>query len=303
MKLGLWIPRFTWPGTPIGPRLAEIGKLAESVGFDSIWLMDHFFQIPGVGDVYEPMLEAYTGLGFLAAATSRVRLGTMVTGVTYRYPGVLVKQVTTLDVLSGGRAIFGVGAAWFEREHIGLGVPFPPVKERMERLEETLQIACHMWRGDTNPFLGRYYQLREPLNSPPPLSKPHPQILVGGGGEMKTLRLVARYADACNLSARVIPMDQLSHKLEILRLYCREEGRDYDDIEKTVLFEMDPGDNGTRSQALLDELGRFSDMGFQTAVGSVKNVEALRPLEIIGRDIVPRARSLRAGPAHGIAAA
>jgi F420-dependent oxidoreductase-like protein len=249
------------------------------------------------------MVEAYTSLGFLAAATTRARLGTLVAGVTYRYPSVLVKQVTTLDVLSGGRAIFGVGAAWFEREHIGLGVPFPPVKERMERLEETLQIALHMWRGDTNPFLGRYYQLREPLNSPPPLSKPHPQILVGGGGEKQTLRLVARYADACNLSARVIPIDQLSHKLEVLGGYCSQYGRNYDDIEKTVLFDMDLGDNGARSQALLDELVRFSDMGFQTAIGWVKNVEALRPLEIIGRDIIPRARSLRIRPTRGAAAA
>jgi alkanesulfonate monooxygenase SsuD/methylene tetrahydromethanopterin reductase-like flavin-dependent oxidoreductase (luciferase family) len=173
----------------------------------------------------------------------------------------------------------------------------------MDRLEETLQIARHMWRGDTSPFLGRYYQLREPLNSPPPLSKPYPQILVGGGGEKRTLRLVARYADACNLSARIIPIDQLGHKLEILRGYCRQEGRDYDDIEKTVLFEMDPGENGTRTQVLLDELGQFSDMGFQTAIGWVKNVEALTPLDIIGRDIVPWARSLRPGHAGGAAAA
>jgi alkanesulfonate monooxygenase SsuD/methylene tetrahydromethanopterin reductase-like flavin-dependent oxidoreductase (luciferase family) len=173
----------------------------------------------------------------------------------------------------------------------------------MERLEETLQIALHMWRGDTDPFLGRYYQLREPLNSPPPLSKPHPQILVGGGGEKKTLRLVARYADACNLSARVIPIDQLGHKLDVLRGYCRQEGRDYHGIEKTVLFEMDPGENGARTQLLLDELGKFSDMGFQTAIGSVKNIEALSPLEIIGRDIVPLVSAVGSGPARGTAAA
>jgi F420-dependent oxidoreductase-like protein len=303
MKIGLWIPRFTWPAMPIGSRLAEIGEVAEQVGFESIWVMDHFFQIPTVGDVAEPMLEAYTTLGFLARATSRARLGAMVTGVTYRYPGVLIKQVTTLDVLSGGRATFGVGAAWFEREHIGLGIPFPPLKERMERLEETVQLALHMWRGDANPFIGRYYQLREPLCSPAPVSSPHPPILIGGGGEKKTLRLVARYADACNLSARLIPMDQLPHKLDVLRGYCRQLGRDYDEIEKTVLFDMDPGENGTRTQAVLDKLGRFAEMGFQTAIGAVESIHTLRPLEIIGRDVMPQAHTLTTGPIRGSAAA
>src|ERR1700704_3437871 len=180
MQLALQIPCFTWPGVPIGQRLAQVVRTAEDAGFSSVWVMDHFFQIPAVGSPEEPMLESYTTLGFLAAATSRVRLGTLVTGVTYRSPGVLVKEVTTLDVLSGGRANFGVGAAWYEREHVGLGVPFPPLRERFERLEETLQIAHHMWRGDTRPFHGRYYHLQEPLNSPAAISQPHPPILVGG---------------------------------------------------------------------------------------------------------------------------
>ncbi len=249
------------------------------------------------------MLEAYTTLGFLARATSRARLGAMVTGVTFRYPGVLIKQVTTLDVLSGGRATFGVGAAWFEREHIGLGIPFPPLKERMERLEETVQLALHMWRGDGNPLIGRHYQLREPLCSPPPVSSPHPPILIGGGGEKRTLRLVARYADACNLSARLIPMDQLPRKLDVLRGYCRQLGRDYDEIEKTVLFDMDPGENGTRTQAVLDKLARFADMGFDAAIGGVQNVHTLRPLEIIGRDVMPQAHTLRTGHIRGTVAA
>src|SRR5512139_1427218 len=205
MRLGLQIPRFTWPSGPagIGTRLAEIARTADEAGFASLWVMDHFFQIRYVGEFDEPMLESYTTLGYLAGVTKRARLGTLVTGVVYRHPGILVKSVSTLDVLSGGRAYLGIGAAWNEREARGLGVPFPPVKERFERLEETLQIANQMWSENNGAYAGKYYQLAETLCTPQPLSKPHPPILIGGSGEKKTLQLVAKYADACNLFARM----------------------------------------------------------------------------------------------------
>src|SRR5579864_7619574 len=195
MRIGLQIPRFHWSGgaPALADKLAAIARTADDAGFASIWLMDHLFQIRSVGNVEEEMLQAYTTLGFLAAHTRRARLGTMVSGVHYRHPGVLVKQVTTLDVLSGGRAWLGVGAGWYERESRGLGVPFPSLGERFGRLEETLKIAHAMWRGETSPIYGHHFQLAEPLLSPRPISQPHPPILVGGGGERKTLRLVARY--------------------------------------------------------------------------------------------------------------
>jgi F420-dependent oxidoreductase-like protein len=199
--------------------------------------MDHFFQIPSIGEAEEPMLEGYSTLAFAAGISERISLGTLVTGVTYRHPGILVKTVTTLDVLSGGRAWLGIGAGWYEREHLGLGVPFPPVSERFERLEETLQIAKQMWSGVVGPYEGKHYQLAETLCQPMPLSTPHPRILIGGGGEQKTLRLVARYADACNLFA--MPGEEglsaLSHKLDVLRAHCEAEGRPFEAIEKTVI--------------------------------------------------------------------
>jgi F420-dependent oxidoreductase-like protein len=185
MKIGLQVPSFTWPGGPsqLAPLLARIRQTADQAGFASLWVMDHFFQIAMLGKPAEPMLEGYSALNFLAAVTKRVRLGTLVTGVIYRYPAILIKTVTALDVLSGGRAYLGIGAAWYEREALGLGIPFPPLRERFERLEETLQIAKHMWSDKTTPYHGKYYQLAEPLNSPQALSKPHPPILVGGAGE------------------------------------------------------------------------------------------------------------------------
>ena len=201
MKLGLQVPNFTWAGGPerLGVTLGDIVAAAEEAGFESIWVMDHFFQIQFVGPPEMEMLESYTTLGYIAARTSRVGLGTMVTGVTYRHPGILAKQVTTLDVLSGGRAMLGIGAAWYEQEHRGLGVPYPPLKERFERLEETIQVCLAMWRDGDAPYEGKHYRLERTLNSPQVLSKPHPPILIGGSGERKTLKLVARYADACNL--------------------------------------------------------------------------------------------------------
>jgi F420-dependent oxidoreductase-like protein len=195
--------------------------------------MDHFFQMEHAGSAAEPMLEGYTTLGFVAAMTERVTLGVHVSGVMYRYPGLLAKTVTTLDVLSGGRARLGIGASWYEREQLGLGVPVVPVGERFERLEETLEICLQMWSDDNSPFNGRHYQLAETLCVPQPLSRPHPPILVGGGGEKRTLRLVARYADACNVFGS--SPEDVSHKLDVLRTHCEAEGRDYDQITKTVL--------------------------------------------------------------------
>ena len=294
MKVGLQIPYFTWSGgaAEMGGKLADIARTADDAGFDSAWVMDHYFQIPMVGPAEADMLEAYTTLGYLAGQTKRLSLGVMVTGVTYRHPGVLIKQVTTLDVLSGGRAWLGIGAAWFDREHEGLGVPYPSLKERFERLEETLQIAHQMWNPDENgPFEGKHYQLKETLNVPASLSQPHPRLLIGGTGERKTLRFVAKYADACNIIG-MQGEDFVRQKLEVLRGHCEREGRNYDDIEKTVLFVMNPGPNGENAGQLVDQFGKLGEAGAQTLIGAVMGVESLKPLEAIGKDVIPQVASL-----------
>jgi len=234
------------------------------------------------------MLEAYTTLGYLAASTSRVSLLTLVTGAVYRYPGILAKIITTLDVLSGGRAWLGIGAAWNDEESRALGIPFPPVAERFERLEETLQICLQMWGGDERPFVGAHYQLERPLNRPPVISKPHPPIMIGGGGERKTLRLVARYAQACNL----FPSPDLARKLDVLRAHCEAEGTDYDAIEKTCYFIFDVGDQGQHVQEIVDRLGGLAELGFDAAIGQVVDVWSVRPLEVIGSQIIPAVASL-----------
>ena len=291
MKLGLQIPMFTWPGGAgeMGQRLGEIAGTAEDSGFSSVWVMDHYFQIPMVGAVELDMLEAYTALGYLAGHTSRVRLGTMVTGVTYRHPGILAKQVTTLDVLSGGRAWLGIGAAWFDREHHGLGVPFPSLRERFERLEEALQITLQMWSDNDGPYEGKHYQLAETISSPQPLSKPRPPILIGGGGERKTLKLVARYADACNFFGDPATV---RHKLEVLRQHCQDEGRNYDEIEKTVLFVLNVGREGENAGQLVEQLGAFAEAGAQTVIGALIGVEHIAPIEVMGRDVIPQVEKL-----------
>jgi len=241
MKLGVQVSDFTWPDAPrsIGPTFARIARDADQVGLSSLWVMDHFFQIGVNGPPEHEMLEGYAALAFAAGVTERITLGTLVTGVTYRHPGILVKTVTTLDVLSGGRAWLGIGAAWNEWEHRGLGVPFASTRERFERLEETLQIAQQMWAGDERPFEARHYHLERPLNSPAALSTPHPRILVGGIGEKKTLRLVAQYADACNVFD--MGPDKVQAKFDVIRRHCEAVGRDYADIEKTVLSRVDFG--------------------------------------------------------------
>ena len=291
LKIGLQIPSFTWPGGPgrLGADLASIAVTADQAGFDSIGVMDHFFQVRAFGPPQREMLEAYTTLAFIAAHTSRARLMTMVTGVTHRHPGVLAKTVTTLDVLSGGRAWLGIGAAWNEQEHRGLGIPFPPLAERFQRLEETIQVCLRMWSGDRRPYEGRHYRLERPLNSPQSLSRPHPPILIGGGGEQKTLRLVARYADACNL----FPGPQVAHKLDVLKRHCEAEGRDYGEIEKTCLFTLDVGERGVNTGKLISRLRWLASMGVQTVVGSVPAIETLRPLEIISRELIPAVADLQ----------
>src|SRR5438309_11680776 len=237
MRLGLQVPNFTWPNgqSQLGQTFGQIAENADKAGLYSFWVMDHFFQIPNVGPVENEMLEGWSALSFAAGRTSRIKLGTMVTGVTYRYPGILVKTATTLDVLSEGRAYLGIGAAWNEEEHTGLGVPFPSTAERFERLEETLQIAHQMWKGDEKPYQGKQYQLARPLNSPPSVQKPHPPILIGGAGERKTLHLVAQYGDACNFSLTSMSLDEAQHKLGVLREHCQSRGRPYTDIEKTII--------------------------------------------------------------------
>ena len=243
MNLDLHVHRFDWAGATdrIGPRVADLAKRSEALGVRTMSFMDHYFQMDWMAPAEDPMLEGYTALGFVAGATERLRLRLLVTGVTYRHPGLLAKAVTTLDVLSGGRAELGIGAAWYEREHAGLGVPFPPTGERFERLEEALQICLQMWSDDNGPYEGRHYRLAETLCSPPPVSRPRPRILIGGSGERKTLRLVARYADACNIFGGP---EEIRHKLDVLRRHCDDIGRDPNDIEVTAMYRDLPAGAG-----------------------------------------------------------
>ena len=286
MKIGLQIPSFTWPGgaAQIAAKLAQIARVADDAGFHSLWVMDHFFQIRGVGPHENDMLEAYTTLGYLAALTKRVKLGTMVTGVIYRYPGILVKAVTTLDVLSSGRAYFAIGAAWNEQEAKGLGVPFPPLGVRFELLEEALQIAKQMWSGNNGLYHGKHNQLEETLCSPQPLSRPHPPILIGGGGEKKTLRLVAKYADACNIFG---PPDTVRAKLAVLKQHCDALGRDYGAIEKTTLGTVDLEPGKMHAKDVIAHCEALAVIGVQHAIFNMPNVDEIRPLEVFGREIIP----------------
>jgi F420-dependent oxidoreductase-like protein len=260
MQLGIHVASFTdQPTDAIGPTLARAGEAAEAAGVATISLMDHYFQMDSFAPAEDPMLEGYTTLGFLAGHTSTVRLHLLVTGVSYRRPGLLAKIVATLDVLSGGRAALGIGAAWYEREHLGLGVPFPPVSERFERLEETLQVCLQMWDPEDNgAFDGRYYQLAETLCSPAPLSQPHPPILIGGGGEKKTLRLVAQYADACNIFASS-PAD-IAHKYDVLRGHCDDVGRDEAEIRRTILY-VEPTLAAGDTETFLAQMAEYAAIG------------------------------------------
>jgi F420-dependent oxidoreductase-like protein len=285
MKVGLHVADFTWDGGPpaLGPRLGEIARRAEEAGVDRISVMDHVWQIGHLGPPEHEMLEAYTALGFLAAVTERLKLLTVVTAVVYREPGLLAKAVTTLDVLSGGRAMLGIGAAWNEEEARGLGLFFPPTAERFERLEEALRICHQMWSDDDGPFEGKHYHLARTLNSPQALSRPHPPILIGGQGERKTLLLVARYADACNL----FDTPELAHKLDVLRGHCAAEGRDYATIEKTVQVRYDLGEKGERVGQTIEHLHELAELGFTVAHGTLARVGTLRPLELMAERVIP----------------
>ena len=292
MKLGLQISSFTWPGgaAQIGPTLGRVVRAADDAGFDSIWVMDHFFQIRSVGAATEPMLEGYTALGFMAANSSRARLGLMVGGVHYRLPALWAKATTTLDVLSGGRAWLGIGAAWNEEESRGLGFPFPPLGERFELLEDTLRFVHDMWqgeRGTEKPFEGKHVRAIRLLNSPQALSRPHPPILVGGGGERKTLRLVAQYADACNVFGAP-PM--LQRKFEILRQHCADVGRDPEQIERTTLQNVNL--KAESPAQVVDRFGELGDAGAQHVIVGVRDVHDVSNIEQIGREIIPRLRDL-----------
>jgi F420-dependent oxidoreductase-like protein len=285
MELGIHYANFTHPGGPeaIGPRLAATARAAEDGGCSTFTLMDHWFQMESFATAQDPMLEGYTSLGFLAGQTQTMKLSLLVTGVTYRHPGLLAKIVTTLDVLSGGRAQLGIGAAWYEREHKGLGVPFPPISERFERLEEALQICQQMWSDDDGPYEGKHYQLAETICSPRPIQQPAPKILVGGSGERKTLKLVARYADACNLFAP--DPATVAHKLDVLARHCETEGRDRAAIATTILAFGNPLDD---VDAFISSMEGFAELG-------VSLVEVMPPtpdpagfVAELGEKVVPR---------------
>jgi F420-dependent oxidoreductase-like protein len=297
MRVGLQVPSFTWPNgqSQLGDTFAHIARQAERAGFSSFWVMDHFFQIRGVGPSENEMLEGWSALAFAAGVTNHIKLGTLVTGVTYRFPAILIKTATTLDVLSHGRAYLGIGAAWNEEEHAGYGVPFPPVKERFERLEDTLQLARQMWSGDDRPFNGKHYQLARPLNNPRPVQRPHPPIMIGGGGEQKTLRLVAQYADACNLFAR-LGNDVLQHKLEVLQQHCEQVGRLYAEIEKTTLDSLRlsaDGANGTMTpRAAVDHFAHLAAMGIDQAIVNMPNVSDPAVFDLLGAEVIPAVQAI-----------
>lgn len=297
MRVGLQVPNFTYPGgsAHLGDQFGSIAQQAERAGFYSLWVMDHFFQIAMAGPPENEMLEGWSALAFAAGRTNHIRLGTLVTGVTYRHPGLLVKTATTLDTLSQGRSYFGVGAAWNEEEHNGLGVPFPPLAERFERLEETLQIARQMWAGDTSPYQGKHYQLGRPLNSPNSVQRPHPPIMIGGGGEQKTLRLVAQYGDACNLFARMGD-DVLTHKLNVLREHCETVGRPYAEIEKTTLSTLNVTRDGrdgsiTPAQAV-EQFAGLAALGIDHAIFNTPRVHEPEFFDIMGTEVIPEVEKL-----------
>ena len=312
MKIGLQVPRFHWPGSPenIGSKLAEIARAADNLGFSGLWVMDHFHQVgQGYGAPDEPMLEGYTALAYMAAVTSKVKLGTMVTGCFYRHPGILVKTVTTLDVLSGGRGMLGIGAGWYETEAKGMGVPYPETAgERLGRLEETLKIAKHMWSDDRSTFEGKYYRLEEPICSPQPLSKPHPYIMIGGGGERKTLRFVAKYGDACNLHLGAHPklkgytqrsydgyrdrFERLTHKLNVLKRHCKRVGRDYEEIEKSVLSPLEISLSAMTVEDVIEMCEEVASIGIQYVIFNMPNDYEIEPIKIIGREVISQVADL-----------
>jgi len=298
MKVGLQISSFAWPGgdADIGPTLARVVRTADEVGFDSIWVMDHFFQIRSLGPEDDPMLEGWTTLGFMAAHSRRARLGLMVGGIHYRLPGLWIKAATTLDVLSGGRGWLGIGAAWNESESRSLGFPFPPLRDRFDMLEETLQMAHQMWHGEHGTGdrqEGRHFRATHLLNSPQSISRPRPPIMIGGGGEQKTLRLVAKYGDATNVFGNG---PRIAHKYAVLREHCERVGRPYDQIERSTLQSVNIGQDGSRGaespSQVVDRFGELADAGAQHVIFSLRGVNDLAKLELIGRDVIPQVQPL-----------
>jgi F420-dependent oxidoreductase-like protein len=317
MRIGLHIGKFDWVGSPdnIGEKLAEIAKAADENGFYSLWVMDHLFQLgTQYGTVHGPvkaaMLEGYSTIAYLAALTRRIKVGLMVTCNFFREPGLLIKTASTIDILSGGRTYFGIGAGWFEREAKGLGFSFPPLKERFERLEETLQIAKQMWQGDMTPYNGKYYHLVEPINNPQPLSKPHPPIMIGGEGEKKTLWLVAKYADASNFAigttlkeAGVLYKEDTEErqktvrtwilgKLEVLIRHCKEVGRPYSDIEKTLTTYIKLAPDAMNTIQVIELCHRLATTGIQHVIFNMPNAHEIEPIKIIGQKIIPQVTDL-----------
>jgi len=284
MQLGVHYANFTHPDWEhrLAERLTETARVADQGGAAQFTVMDHWFQMEVLGGPPEPMLEGYTTLGYLAAVTENVRLSLLVTGVTYRHPGLLAKTVTTLDVLSGGRAMLGIGAAWYDREHAGLGVPFPPMRERFERLEETLQIVTQMWAGDESPYDGKHHQLAEPVLVPPAVQQPHPPIMIGGSGEKKTLRMVAQYADACNIFGGE-PAD-IEHKLSVLRDHCETLGTDYDRIEKTMIVSADPTED---PEGFVASMAPYAALGISMITVSPAGDDPVAWTTRVCEDVVP----------------
>lgn len=285
MRIGIHYANFSHPEweSRLTDRLTETARVADEGGAAMFTVMDHYFQMEMLGGPPEPMLEGYTTLGYLAGQTSNVRLGLLVTGTTYRHPGLLAKIVTTLDVLSRGRAMLGIGAAWYDREHHGLGVPFPSTSERFERLEETLQVVRQMWSDEDGAYSGRHYELAETVNVPPPVQRPHPPILIGGSGERKTLRLVAQYADACNIFPEGV--DGVRHKLDVLRRHCDDVGRDYDSIEKTMLWN---GDSAADPDAFLAEIAEYAALGMSLVTLMPPTDDPVGWTTQVCEDVVPR---------------
>lgn len=288
MKLGLHIAATDWEGGPrqLGSKLAEVVQATEAAGFDAISVVDHVWQSPYLDGPEKNEIEGYTALGFIAAHTRRVRLLTLATCAAYRPAGLLGKMVTTLDVLSGGRMMLGIGAGDYAEEAAGLGLPFPPTGERFDILEETVQACLRMWQGkqgSDEPFNGKHVRMERPLNLPQSLSRPHPPILIAGAGEKRTLPLVARYADACNLP----PMPDLPQKLDLLKRLCEQEGRDYDTIEKTAPFAFDVGQRGEKVEELIGRLRWLAGLGIQTVFGWVVGVDRIEPLQMMARDVIP----------------
>lgn len=295
MNIGLQLPSFKYPGgtAAIRPTLKEVVTTAEASGFHSFWVMDHYYQIKGLfGQAYsDPMLEAYTTLGYLAGLTEKAYLGTMVTGVIYRLPSILLKMVNTLDVVSGGRAYFGVGAAWYQEEAEGFGVVYPSTSERFEWLEDTLQLAHALWDGDETTFTGKRFATPKMTNNPRPLSQPHPRIVIGGMGPQKTMRLAAQYADACNLFENQ-GRDRLQQTLDALKGHCERLGRNYDDIEKTSLGTVHLTAGQDTVGSTMERLKKLAELGFTHAIFNMPNVYEITPLETFGKEIVPAAAEL-----------